>query len=350
MEFPLHINHDVPFSLEEDQILYLDPIGGEKLSDDAFNALCDKYASHGLMLLSLQSIVNSLPEDLLEYFLPERGGNPIPTVTILAEKLAGEMLLELDRPQVLRYEDGIWFIGYGAEGDESPEDFLENYLDEVGGGGFPIDSVMFSKCCDEGTCYEEDRDFMPCAASPSPDGGLFDFADEESSIDRLLEELREANEDKLRELGLSEQTLRFLLGYANPKYSHVRVCRDASIILEDYGNREIKMDDKTKALYFLFLRHPEGLSIKDLPEHTEELLDLYQSISGRDDPSAMRKTIENLCDPFQNNANISLSRIKKAFCEAFSPLVARQYYVDGERGGLRSVSLDRKLVTWETIR
>ena len=29
MEIPLYIRHDVPFSLEEDQILYLDPIGGE---------------------------------------------------------------------------------------------------------------------------------------------------------------------------------------------------------------------------------------------------------------------------------------------------------------------------------
>lgn len=350
MESRLNIKHDVPFSLEEDQILYLDPICGERLSEVAFDSLCEKYAEQGLTLLSFQSIINSLPEDLLEYYLPERGNEPIPAATVLAEKLAGEMQLVLDHPQTLRNENGIWIIGYGAEGDETPEDFLENYLDEAFGRNSSVGSVMFSKCCDEGPFYEEANEIMPCACAPCPDGGLFDDSDEESNINILLEELREANEDKLRELGLSEQTLRFLLGYAKPKYSRMKVCRNASIILEDYGSREIKMDDKTKALYFLFLRHPEGLSIKDLPEHIEELLDLYQSISGRDDPQAMRKTIENLCDPFQNNANISLSRIKKAFCEAFSLLVARHYYVDGERGGLRSISLDRKLVSWETIR
>ena len=351
MESALNIKHDVPFSLEEDQILYLDPICGERLSEDAFNALCEKYAEQGLTLLSFQSIINSLPEDLLEYFLPERGNEPIPTSTVLAEKLAGEMQLVLDHPQALRCENGIWLSGYGAEGDETPEDFLENYLDEALGEDSSIGSALISKCSVEGPFYEDAKGLiMPCACASSPEGGLLDGSDEESNINLLLEELREANEDKLRELGLSEQTLRFLLGYAKPKYSRVRVSRNASIILEDYGNREIKMDDKTKALYFLFLRHPEGLSIKDLPEHIEELLDLYQSLSGRDDPQAMRKTIENLCDPFQNNANISLSRIKKAFCEAFSPLVARHYYVDGERGGLRSISLDRKLVSWETIR
>lgn len=348
MELPLYIKHDVQFSLEDDQVLYLDAIGGEHLSEDAFNSLREKYEDYGLTLLSLQSIVNSLPEDLLEYYLPESGNDPIPTATVLAEKLAGEIQLELDRPQILRFENGIWFSGFGAEGDESPEDFLEGYLKEACGECGRRGEVMFSKCCQENTCYDSLPDFMPCA--PCPGSADESQTDEEFSIELLLDELREANEDKLRELGLSEQTLRFLLGYANPKYSRVKVRRNASIILEDYGGREIKMDDKTKALYFLFLRHPEGLCIKDLPEHIEELLDLYQSISGRDNPQAMRKTIENLCDPFQNNANISLSRIKKAFCEAFSPLVARQYYVDGERGGLRSISLDRKLVSWETIR
>lgn len=131
MESALNIKHDVPFSLEEDQILYLDPIGGEHLSEDALNSLCEKYAEQGLTLLSFQSIINSLPEDLLEYFLPERGNEPIPTSTVLAEKLAGEMQLVLDHPQTLRCENGIWLSGYGAEGDETPEDFLENYLDEA---------------------------------------------------------------------------------------------------------------------------------------------------------------------------------------------------------------------------
>lgn len=369
MEFPLYIRHAVPFSLEEDQILYLDPIGGEHLSEDSFNFLREKYAARGLTLLTLGSIIDSLPEELFEYFLPEIGDEPIPTVTVMAEKLAGEMLFELDRPQALRFDSGIWFIGYGAEGDETPKDFLEGYLDEVHGEKSSPGRMILSDCCEERRIYEEEgkrrrlyeekrerirfnkeekgvRTFAELFSEVNP----AESRDEEYSINLLLEELSEANEDKLRSLGLSEQALRFLLGYANPKYSRVSIKRNAAIILEDYGSREIKLDDKTKALYFLFLRHTEGLSIKDLPQHTEELLDLYQSISGRDDPAAMRKTIENLCDPFQNNANISLSRIKKAFCEAFTPLLAKQYYVDGERGGLRSIALDRSLVNWETIR
>lgn len=79
-------------------------------------------------------------------------------------------------------------------------------------------------------------------------------------------------------------------------------------------------------------------------------MDLYQSISGRDDPEAMRRTITDLADPFQNFVNISLSRIKRAFGEPFCPQVAQNYYVTGERGRERRIALDRSLVTWEAIR
>lgn len=181
--------------------------------------------------------------------------------------------------------------------------------------------------------------------------GAFPAADEddESSLDRVLEELKDMNVDILRGIGLSEATVRYILNL-KVKPSRIRITRQSGIILDDYDGLEIRLDDKTKALYFLFLRHPEGIAIKDLPDHVNEVMDLYQSISGRDDPEAMRKTVVNLCDPFQNNANISLSRIKKAFCEAFSQSIASKYYVDGDRGGLRSISLSRDLVIWETIR
>jgi len=173
--------------------------------------------------------------------------------------------------------------------------------------------------------------------------------EDESSLDSVIEELKELNIDVLRQIGLSEATIRYILRM-KIKPSRIRINRQSKIILDDYSGMEIKLDDKTKALYFLYLRHQEGIAIKDLLDYQNEVLDLYQSISGRDDPEAMKLTIYNLCNPYQNNANISLSRIKKAFCEAMTQQIASRYYVDGERGGLRSISIDRALVTWETIR
>jgi hypothetical protein len=172
---------------------------------------------------------------------------------------------------------------------------------------------------------------------------------EDSDVNRIIAELMAVNEQALRDIGLSESALRYILNLKEGP-SRMRIDRHSKIILDDFKGMEIKMDDKTKALYFLFLRHPEGLSIKELPEHINELLDLYQSISGRDNPEAMRKTIEDLANPFKNDVNISLSRIKKAFCKAFCEHIARNYYISGKKGGLRKIPLDRDLVTWETIR
>ena len=188
----------------------------------------------------------------------------------------------------------------------------------------------------------------PCDASPCYGSKPFPL-DEESEAEFLMRELADMNEETLRGIGLSEKSIKFILSM-KVKPSRMHITRHAKIILVDYDNLEIKLDDKTKALYFLFLRHPEGIAIKALQEHYNELLDLYQSISGRDDSEGMQNTIKNLVAPYNNDANISLSRIKRAFGESFCNNVAENYYVSGLRGEPRKVTLDRGLVTWETIR
>jgi len=192
-----------------------------------------------------------------------------------------------------------------------------------------------------------------CESAPICPEGPVDLdmgpRDEEQSADEVLRELGEMNEDILRGIGLSESAIQYILSL-KIKPSRMTITRHSRIILDDYDKQEIRLDDKTKALYFLFLRHPEGIAIKQLPEYLNELMDLYQSISGRDDPQAMQKTISDLVDPYQNFVNISLSRIKRAFGESFRRQIAENYFVSGERGGVRKVTLDRSLVIWETIR
>lgn len=342
------ITTTVPYSselqLEYGQVLILCPQSAGLLNDRQYDRFAEEYARKGYELLYLPRIVRGLDEDLLAYYFPEKG------ITVSAElfqnRIASEQGIVLDFPVALIQKDECSLIR-SNEGDETMEDFLAlllEQLEDISDFYCACGDVLASPC----GMYEEDE-CTTYSSLPCPDS--FDEPiGEEYDIEQLIDELKEVNEAKLRDLGLSESALRFLMGHVVPKLSRMTITRHAKIILEDYAGREIKMDHKTKALYFLYLRHPEGLSIKDLTDHTKELMDLYQSISGRDDPEAMKQTIENLCDPFQNNANISLSRIKKAFVEAFSPELAKTYYVDGERGGLRSISLSRELVTWETIR
>ena len=56
------------------------------------------------------------------------------------------------------------------------------------------------------------------------------------------------------------------------------------------GHRiRVKLPNISKALYFLYLRHPEGLRFKDISGHKDELLHLYGGITGRDGPAEIEK-------------------------------------------------------------
>lgn len=63
-----------------------------------------------------------------------------------------------------------------------------------------------------------------------------------------------------------------------------------------------------------------------------------------------QKMLERLVDPLGNEANSSLTKIKTAFLKLHRDAISKNYYVDGKRGELRSIALDRSLVSWDTLR
>jgi hypothetical protein len=46
-----------------------------------------------------------------------------------------------------------------------------------------------------------------------------------------------------------------------------------------------------RALYLLFLRHPEGISYSRLPEYREELMEIYRKVMNGRDTASMRKSV-----------------------------------------------------------
>ena len=107
------------------------------------------------------------------------------------------------------------------------------------------------------------------------------------------------------------------------------------------------MDSLTKMLYFFFLRHPEGVRIKEVGDYMAELMHLYMGITGRDDKEAIRASILGHVDPFGNSINVSMSRIKAAFKNQMDAAVARYYWVEGKGGEPYRVAIDRDYVLWK---
>ena len=147
--------------------------------------------------------------------------------------------------------------------------------------------------------------------------------------------------------GITIEELEAVLSY-NVKLSHLRITRHKAIILDDFDRQEVKMDTLTKAVFLLFLKHPEGIRYKDLCDHRSELESIYMSISGRSNLESMRKSISDLTDSVTSNSiNEKVSKAKKAFRDVVDERIAKFYYIDGKQGAAKSIALDRSLVIWE---
>ena len=168
----------------------------------------------------------------------------------------------------------------------------------------------------------------------------------ESELDAETVSLLQNIRRFLNERNLTLDELEVLLGYC-VKLSRLRIDNTGRIFLVDFDNKEVKMDRLTKMVYFFFLRHPEGVRLKEVSDHQEELLHLYLRITGRDDLEKIKASIARHTDPYGPNLNTSSSRIRTAFRVIVGEKVARFYCLEGTRGEPYTINLDRDLVLWD---
>ena len=102
-----------------------------------------------------------------------------------------------------------------------------------------------------------------------------------------------------------------------------------------------------KAVYLLFLKHPEGILFKGLTDYREELLDIYKKLKPMGLNKRTIQSIEDVTNPLLNSINEKCARIRSAFVKEFDESLAKNYYVTGERGEAKRITLPRDLVIWE---
>ncbi len=170
---------------------------------------------------------------------------------------------------------------------------------------------------------------------------------QEEDVEAVMSEVQMLVE-RLRQSGVGEWALQQLF-QPTQKLSRLHV-RYGRIFLPDYNNVEIKMPPLSKAIYLLYLHHPEGIKFSYLPDYRRELLSMYEMISGRDNREDIRRSIDDVTDPTRNSINEKCSRIKQAFLRVFDDSIARNYYITGERGEAKKILLPQDLIVWENFR
>ena len=183
----------------------------------------------------------------------------------------------------------------------------------------------------------KENDHIPCILALNEDLEFVSLT--------LLEDM-DVRVQKLRNKGLNEWTFRGLFK-TKAQLSRLIITKDYRILLPDYNDIEVKMEPLVKAVYLLFLKHPEGILFKELTDYREELLDIYKKLK----PTGLNKktiqSIDDVTNPLLNSINEKCARIRSAFVKEFDESLAKNYFVTGERGEKKKISLPRDLVVWE---
>ena len=131
------------------------------------------------------------------------------------------------------------------------------------------------------------------------------------------------------------------------KFSRITITKDCTILLTDYDNKEVKMEPMTKAVFLLYLKHPEGIAFKHLPDYRKELADIYERIKPLGLNDRVIKSIEDVTNPLLNSINEKCSRVKAAFLPLVDASLVDHYYIIGKGGEEKKITLPRNLVIWE---
>lgn len=161
----------------------------------------------------------------------------------------------------------------------------------------------------------------------------------------LLDEVKEKVR-KLKAYGVDDAEIVSAMN-EEELFPQLIITEDYKVMLEDGSNTEIRMEPLVKAIYLLFLSHPEGIVLKCLSDYRQELTQLYLLLRPIGLTDRVLQSIEDVTNPTKNSINEKCARIRKAFSELLPPSVARYYSISGKRGEVKKVDLVRANVVWK---
>jgi len=167
---------------------------------------------------------------------------------------------------------------------------------------------------------------------------------EQSDCSILLDEVKEKMKI-LKDYGMTEEEIISRLFCSQPLPKLV-ISRNYRIFLGE-ERKEVHLEPLVKAVYLLFLKHPEGIMFKNLPDYRMELADIYNKVKPWGLTDRALRSIEDVTNPLLNSINEKCARIRKVFTTILDSSMAEHYYIKGTRGKAKCIDLPREMVAWE---
>ena len=161
----------------------------------------------------------------------------------------------------------------------------------------------------------------------------------------LLEDVKEKVR-KLKAYGVDEAVIEAVI-HDDELLPQLIVTPDYELMLNKRGHQKVKMEPLVRAVYLLFLRHPEGIVLKHLPDYRQELTRIYQKVRPGGLTARAQKSLDMVTDPTCNSINEKCARIKRAFAELTHQSIAPYYSISGKRGEAKRILLPRTDVVWQ---
>ena len=362
---------DIP----NDYVIYFEKEQNIELSNyirKNHESLKSKFASIGLNFIYLPFLIESLKniEELLAYYYPQLNYYQIPEkVSVIYNDKVLRQFFNKGAEDLFQILDKDNFVPSKIENDE-----LLNLLDYKGKiksgllffnmhyGAIGVSDFFYSNLSqnyelffDEVLCYlkPEHEDFAlgeAMIANTPPVVDLTEKLDEEAV--KIVNDLKE----KLAALTDSGQLLfivpilKDLLDKQTEKIdfksiSKIKIDKQNKVLLP-YFKKEVELSHLTKSIYFLFLKHPEGINLKELENFKKELLTIYISVSNQLDHDKMIKSVEDVVNLETKAIYSHLSRIKSAFYKIMDSSHANHYVISGNGEENRKVLFNTNAIDW----
>ena len=347
---------ELPFELSSKQIIYVENNYDKEINAfivGNYDRICDHFATRGYEFCYLPLMHQSFDQEVVTYYNPQAGSIDQQCIdsSLLLEFMARPENREKIAPSLIyyredvlhQYDEKINLRGITIEPSHLHDDQFAQLLGAIitdqkeGERNTPLYSLKRCTELFEGTSDEELGTGE--VVKPAADDA-FEF-----EAKQHIAEIKE-RVDRLKQIGIHHYVLEHLL-CAPVEVSRMMITRDYRIFLPDYQHMEIEMTPLVKAVYLLFLRHPEGIPFKHLPDYYHELLQIYTDIRGGWLTDDMKKSVADATSPFHNSINEKCARIREAFVSKFDEHIAEPYLIRGKRGEPKAISLTREMIEWQ---
>ena len=378
-ELPLknNINLGNNFNIPENYVIYFEKEHNKELNlfiRNNYEAIKTKFSALGLNFIYPPFIkVSKIQvEEILSYYTPQFNYYQIPT---LAKDSFGQKLLDNALQNAFKDFDTIFNNNITETFKVNSEELLNlfEYNCHIKSGLFffkfnsgiiGVSDYFYSNSdnnyelfFEEAIQYLSRNEWEDYALGDAMIGSFLPTVDYSEQLDEEAKEIVQDLEIKLKELKDSGQLL-FLIPVLKDllnKQSHTIDFNSISKMEIDYQNKiqlpyfkkEVELSHLTKSIYFLFLKHPEGINLKELGNYKKELLTIYNSVSNQLDYDKMAKSIDDVINLETKAIYTHLSRIKSAFYKIMDASFAKYYIVSGSGVEDRKVLFETKNIIWD---